>query len=220
MEVTDGGRRARSSPYLVKEAADWPAGQRGGGGRQGREPRGRRRPPPPPPAPRDPAAQRQAPPRQWGWGCVWGTPPPPPRSGGRRGRVRCGARCPAGEQGSDRPSGKQHRKPGTRGRGGARLQVELGPRAGRRGRGSTAFCAVIFLFCNWAVRGLAQGHLGAVLWEAQGRPHPAGVPGEGTLRPGQPLAGASREALGRRERVCTCCPAQEPCVLPVLGTET
>lgn len=31
-EVTDGGRGARSSPYLVKEAADWPAEQRGGGG--------------------------------------------------------------------------------------------------------------------------------------------------------------------------------------------
>lgn len=38
-EVTDRGRRALSSPYLVKEAADWPAEQKGGGGAAPEPPR-------------------------------------------------------------------------------------------------------------------------------------------------------------------------------------
>ena len=74
---------------------------------------------------------------------------------------------------------------------------------------------MIFLFCNRAVRGLAQGHLRAVHLEARGRPHPAwsgrgpGVPGEGTARTRQPLVRASGEALGRRERASSCALAQK-----------
>lgn len=52
-------------------------------------------------------------------------------------------------------------------------QIERDLQAPNRGLGNAAFCAEIFLFCNRAVRGLAQGHLRAVLMEAHGCPHPS-----------------------------------------------
>lgn len=59
------------------------------------------------------------------------------------------------------------------GRGGPSLPVKRGLPAWAGGCGRAAFCTEIFLFCNWAVRGLAQGHhLWALLLETQGRPHP------------------------------------------------
>lgn len=151
-EVTDRGRGARSSPYLVKEAADWPAEQRGGGG-GGRAAAA----PTPSPAlagPRDPAASWPARRENGGWGCAR-----PPRSGG-------GERSWGAGGGEGRPPAREA-APATRRtrmRGcGVRPEIERGLEP------CAVFCAVIFLFCSWAVRGLAQGHFRAV----PGRPHPS-----------------------------------------------
>ncbi|XP_074200066.1 uncharacterized protein LOC141573673 [Camelus bactrianus] len=124
-EVTDRGRRAPSSPYLVKEAADWPAEQRGGGGRPGRgrggpgasegAGRGGGRPPlPPPPTPWPSGVQEArlhlvtAGRESGGWGCTW-----PQRSGG--GGVG-GAQLEAwrGWRGGDHPPGRHHPESGLR----------------------------------------------------------------------------------------------------------
>lgn len=126
-EVTDGGRRARSSPYLVKEPADWPSEQRGGGGAAPAPPRGggRRggcRSPPPRPALRGSQGPRRLPARPGcdgpGWGMVRGGGVPVSAEVG-------GAELDARRAGQGRPPpGKNPPKPGVRGRGGAWPQVE------------------------------------------------------------------------------------------------
>lgn len=136
-------------------------------------------------------------------------PPPPVRwpqgVGGMRGQM------PGWGGGEWPPFWKHRRKPGIRGRGGAQLQVEPGPLAPRRGRGSTAFCAVIFLFCNWAVLGLAQGHFGAA-------PTPPASVGRGPRGRGSPWLGrAGKLWAGGRESAFAALPRS---VLSILRTET
>lgn len=186
-EVTDGGHGARSSPYLVKEAVDWPAKQRGGGGAA-------------------PASRREL---GGGWWRSLPTPPPalhasqrlrcsvPDRTARIGGVGACGPRgtVVAGSGVMQRwmpglggegclPPGKHHWEPGVSGRDGRRPQVEPGLPAWREGCGRTTLCTEIFLFCNWATRGLPKVTSGLCSWKLRAAPTPPEA-GEGQTSLGE-----------------------------------
>lgn len=151
-EVTDRGRRALSSPYLVKEAADWPAEQKGGGGAAAAPPRwhrrGRRSLPIPAPSRLPETPLLRAKPRRESGGIGLPVAPEVKWSQGGGG---CGARCRAGWRRGATASWEAPPAARSEGTRWGQAPGERGLPSPRGVCGSAALCAESFLFCNWAV---------------------------------------------------------------------